>query len=288
MRSDLSRRQIKSRFRNEPMFGKKEKEPVAWELGELKNGAMDVVCSSWLGFTDFLNSHLFEFNGYVYRGHSSVDWELLPLLDRIIESDDSWVDPEDDHIRDAHLSRFKYSIRGRRGQNPPKLSSEDDWWALGQHYGLATPLLDWTHSPYVAAFFAFEGASNVESEYCVIYALLSGAVLEKSDELFDQNRPDEVLRFINPLSDDNSRLISQQGLFTRCLDGECVEDWVCAHFQDREDDLGAVLLRMLIPSSEYEVALKNLNRMNINHLSLFPDLSGSSQHANTVLRVKGY
>ncbi len=35
------------------------------------------------------------------------------------------------------------------------LRTEFEWWALGRHSGLLTPLLDWSWSPYVSAFFAF-------------------------------------------------------------------------------------------------------------------------------------
>ena len=55
--------------------------------------------------------------------------------------------------RDGYLEAFERAASGLRGPNPKKLT-RDEWWALGRHYGLATPLLDWTEKPYIAAFFA--------------------------------------------------------------------------------------------------------------------------------------
>ena len=46
-----------------------------------------------------------------------------------------------------------------------------------------------------------------------------------------------------------------------------------------------VLVRIEIQNGERLACLRALNRMNINHLSLFPDLSGASRSTNMRLEL---
>ena len=156
---------------------------------------------------------------------------------------------------------------------------------MGQHYGLKTPLLDWTYSPFAAAYFSFED-SVPTTEYRVVWGLDRNAVKRRSDELnnaesFERGRP-PVIEFIDPMLDENARLVSQGGLFSRAPVALSIEDWVSSQF---EGSSAQVLLRLEIPDKDRIGCLRTLNRMNINHLSLFPDLDGASRSTNLRLEL---
>ena len=209
---------------------------------------------------------------FAFRGQSNGDeWSLQPTFQRL-SHDSNWG--SDDFGN--HLQVFRHAARGRRGPNPRELQ-EDEWWTLGQHYGLATPLLDWTQSYWVALYFAFWESQAMCSARAVYAADLS-AICDKSASFNNE------VQLIDPDSQDNPRLISQSGLLLKLSIAYSLEEWVQEQF--RGDDHIA-LIKMMIPNEDIAYCLRDLNRMNINHLSLFPDLTGAAAYANTVCRVGG-
>jgi hypothetical protein len=228
---------------------------------------------------------MLEYTSYVYRGQGDANWKLEPSLDRVIKNPKS-------PMREALLSRFKYETRGRRGANPPTMSDDSDWWALGQHHGLMTPLLDWTESPFVALYFAAESAIRAKSSHFSVCALYQVAINKNNKVITDRedtklvNDRKPTIKIVRPLSDENSRLVNQRGLFTRGPNNIDMESWIKNYNHQGENIME--LIKIIVPTKGVQDCLRYLNRMNINHSTLFPDLIGASEYCNQYLKINKY
>ena len=95
---------------------------------------------------------------WAFRGHPNEQWPLLSALSRYLMN--FRVDPPVWAAQEERILRI-FKRKGHHFLSGRPLPDDDfEWLALMQHHGAPTRLLDFTWSPYVAAFFALQLATG--------------------------------------------------------------------------------------------------------------------------------
>jgi hypothetical protein len=203
--------------------------------------------------------------GWVYRGQSSPEWKLETSFARYCGRRAASFSLEwFFEVLDAFISQAADFLAAEL--LPLSLCQRV---ALAQHHGIPTPFLDWTESPYVAAFFALTDryARPTDGPFTV-WAIKTGQPISDGaditrEELLDVDEPFKLLR---PRVYQSRRLSRQRGLFTFFgRDGD-MEEYL--------RDAGVTVKRYDVAGKGWEQALSQLHLMGVSASNLFDDLDG--------------
>lgn len=227
--------------------------------------------------------------GWLFRGQRDATWSLESSLERIVPSSVNLA-----AFEGMVLDRFQRVAHHYLPSN--RIPSDRlEWLALMQHHGAVTRLLDWTYSPYVAAFFAIERA---ESD-CAVWVIGETKVKEAGRLLLlEENvNPSLLVNLASPKYHAaifsacplgvfpvepyfrNQRLYIQQGLFL--LGGDPSQGFTENLLRMKGLDTAQCVVKIVIPYDAKADALRDLNRVNVNRATLFPGLDGFAQSLGT-------
>ncbi|NBI12279.1 FRG domain-containing protein [[Haemophilus] felis] len=234
----------------------------------ISNGVLDLTVNNYFEFLEFSSFFSDGMSKIYFRGQRDSSWKLTTTLDRFIPRLDPRVALNSTY--DTLLNNFKMAIRGRVAIP----NNDDEIWALGQHYGLATPFLDWTSALFIALFFAFEDKKPPSTDFRSIWGITR--FISERMEKYNQGKDfHDEFRLIELSKSSDNRLLSQSGVFTKQPINFDMREWVEREFEG--ETKRPIMFKINIPNTEREKILKHLFMMDIHHATIYPDLTGAAK-----------
>lgn len=242
-----------------------------------------------------------EENGHVlFRGHASGEWTLDTTLDRSNHDDRvtsyyrlifrvrpeieaytglRWADDSSIDLPaiEAYCSQYETFSQHFGMRAPPHYA----YMTYLRHHGFPSPLLDWSTSPFVAAFFAFR--SSTPADRVAIFAFRerdkSGMKTSGSDL--------PAVRVCGPYVSAPKRHFAQQSQYTVCTmwsdDAPYFyeHNGVCRPFDPKKQFQQDIIFKFELASYDRAEVLRELNDYGLNAYSLFGSEEGLVESLST-------
>ncbi len=253
---------------------------------------------TWDEFDNIIQEMVFR--NWIFRGHSDSQWLLQTSLYRLFEDLESIIKSSRgkgrDFAKDSHENAILKQFQTNAHIYLHHLPKEDDkaeWFAIMEHYGAPTRLLDMTFSPHIACFFALEKGHN---DACIFafnhreFTMADENELGKEYKLtlFKKSKKGRDSFFIpyEP-KQSNERLKAQKGLFLIPSNNYETFDDILSEYHCCKE----ACIKIIIPNTLRLEGLKRLHKMNIASDVLFPGIDGFcrslgqySIYSNRILR----
>jgi hypothetical protein len=225
----------------------------------------------------------------LFRGQSNADWALRTTLDREINErkysayaymcDVSGIINEIESLTEKrwnldtpidYLPIFKsndpiFNILGFSGS---------EFWIYLRHHGFPSPLLDWSKSPYIAAYFAFTNPwtpaeivpekSPEQKKERAVYIYI------RSNNMRSESVGTPTITHWGSRATTDKRHFAQKAQYTMCTLWN--RDNKLAEFCHHEDGLGLGndhAIKIILPNDLRSEILRSLDNYNINEFTLF-------------------
>lgn len=200
---------------------------------------------------------------YIFRGQRHPT-KLVSTFHRTWRKDlSTWISDDVSRLFGAVAERLNYPFQ------MGNLHHNAAIWSILQHHGYPTPMLDWTFSPFVAAYFAFQDAGEDTAPRIYIFDQARWNERYGKAQFFVDAAPNQLV-VIESMQMANPRHGPQQAISTVTNVAD-VEGFI----RRREQEDGVTYLTVCdLPVASQPQIMRELELMGITYGSLFPGLDG--------------